>query len=104
MLKLRARAGVVTPAAAQFLRPETSRPAPTPTIASPPAPPTNSRREHTRSLTTTRCRFDVGRLARRELYLATKRDLAARDWKYVRQYADARSDVVAQIMSRAMPD
>ena len=40
--------------------------------------------------------------ADRELYLATKRDLAAKDWKYMQQYADSKSDVVAQIMARAM--
>ena len=42
--------------------------------------------------------------ADRELYLATKRDLAARDWKYMQQYADAKSDVVNQIIARAMAD
>ncbi len=42
--------------------------------------------------------------ADRELYLATKRDLAARDWKYMQQYADAKSDVVHQILARAMAD
>ena len=41
--------------------------------------------------------------ADRELYLATKRDLAGRDWKYMQQYADAKTEVVTQIMSRAMP-
>ena len=30
-----------------------------------------------------------------------KRELAARDWKYVQQYADAKTGVVAEIMSRA---
>jgi GrpB-like predicted nucleotidyltransferase (UPF0157 family) len=38
--------------------------------------------------------------ADRELYLRTKRELAARDWKYVQQYADAKTAVVAEIMSR----
>jgi GrpB-like predicted nucleotidyltransferase (UPF0157 family) len=42
--------------------------------------------------------------ADRELYLATKRELAARDWKYMQQYADAKTDVVDQIMARAMAD
>jgi GrpB-like predicted nucleotidyltransferase (UPF0157 family) len=42
--------------------------------------------------------------ADRELYLATKRDLAARDWKYMQQYADAKSGVVSQILARAMSD
>jgi GrpB-like predicted nucleotidyltransferase (UPF0157 family) len=39
--------------------------------------------------------------ADRELYAAAKRELAARDWKYVQQYADAKTDVVAGIISRA---
>jgi GrpB-like predicted nucleotidyltransferase (UPF0157 family) len=39
--------------------------------------------------------------ADRELYAAAKRELAARDWKYVQQYADAKTDVVAEIISRA---
>ena len=38
----------------------------------------------------------------RELYAATKRELAARKWKYVQQYADAKTGVVAEIMARAM--
>ncbi len=37
--------------------------------------------------------------ADRELYLATAH-LAARDWKYMQQYADAKSDVVNQICAR----
>ena len=41
--------------------------------------------------------------ADRELYAAAKRDLAARDWKYVQQYADAKTAVVDDIMSRAQP-
>jgi len=36
-----------------------------------------------------------------ELYLRTKRELAARDWKYVQQYADAKSAVVQEIIARA---
>jgi GrpB-like predicted nucleotidyltransferase (UPF0157 family) len=36
-----------------------------------------------------------------ELYLRTKRELAARDWKYVQQYADSKSAVVQEIMARA---
>jgi GrpB-like predicted nucleotidyltransferase (UPF0157 family) len=36
-----------------------------------------------------------------ELYLRTKRELAARDWKYVQQYADAKGAVVGEIMARA---
>ena len=38
----------------------------------------------------------------RLLYEQTKRDLAAREWKYVQHYADAKSDVVAAIMARAL--
>ena len=37
----------------------------------------------------------------RELYAATKRELAARDWKYGQQYADAKTAVVNEIMARA---
>ena len=40
----------------------------------------------------------------RQLYERTKRELAARDWKYVQHYADAKSDVVAEIMARALGD
>lgn len=40
--------------------------------------------------------------ADRALYLRTKRDLAARRWEYVQDYADAKSDVVGQIMHRAL--
>jgi len=39
--------------------------------------------------------------ADRELYAAAKRDLAAREWRYTQQYADAKSDVVREILSRA---
>jgi GrpB-like predicted nucleotidyltransferase (UPF0157 family) len=39
--------------------------------------------------------------ADRELYKAAKRDLAARDWKYVQQYADTKTAVVQEIMARA---
>ena len=39
----------------------------------------------------------------RELYERTKRELAARHWKYVQHYANAKSDVVAEIMTRAEP-
>ena len=38
----------------------------------------------------------------RLLYERTKRELAARDWKYVQHYADAKTDVVAAIMERAL--
>jgi GrpB-like predicted nucleotidyltransferase (UPF0157 family) len=39
--------------------------------------------------------------ADRELYAAAKRELAARDWKYVQQYADAKSAVIREILGRA---
>jgi GrpB-like predicted nucleotidyltransferase (UPF0157 family) len=39
----------------------------------------------------------------RELYLRTKRDLAARDWKFVQNYADAKSAVVQEILARSLP-
>jgi GrpB-like predicted nucleotidyltransferase (UPF0157 family) len=35
------------------------------------------------------------------LYERTKRELAARRWRYVQDYADAKSDVIADIMTRA---
>jgi GrpB-like predicted nucleotidyltransferase (UPF0157 family)/predicted enzyme related to lactoylglutathione lyase len=38
----------------------------------------------------------------RATYEQTKRDLAARTWDYVQDYADAKSDVVADVMSRAL--
>ena len=37
----------------------------------------------------------------RLLYEATKRDLAARTWKYIQNYADAKSAVVQEILARA---
>ena len=37
----------------------------------------------------------------RALYEATKRDLAARTWKYTQNYADAKSAVVQEILARA---
>ncbi len=40
--------------------------------------------------------------ADRALYERTKRELAARDWKYMQQYADAKTGVVAEIMTRAL--
>ncbi len=40
--------------------------------------------------------------ADRELYERTKRELAAREWKYTQHYADAKSKVVQQIMARAL--
>jgi GrpB-like predicted nucleotidyltransferase (UPF0157 family) len=40
-------------------------------------------------------------VADRELYATAKRELAARDWTYTQQYADAKTAVVRAIMSRA---
>jgi GrpB-like predicted nucleotidyltransferase (UPF0157 family) len=40
--------------------------------------------------------------ADRERYRLTKEELAARTWRYVQHYADAKSAVVAEIMGRAM--
>jgi GrpB-like predicted nucleotidyltransferase (UPF0157 family) len=37
----------------------------------------------------------------RSLYEATKRELAARTWKYTQNYADAKSEVVQEILARA---
>jgi GrpB-like predicted nucleotidyltransferase (UPF0157 family) len=37
----------------------------------------------------------------RELYARTKRELAAKEWKYVQNYADAKSEVIQQILARA---
>lgn len=39
--------------------------------------------------------------AERGLYERTKRDLAARDWKYVQHYADAKGEIVEAIIERA---
>ena len=38
----------------------------------------------------------------RERYAQSKRELAARDWKYMQQYADAKTGVVGEIMARAL--
>ena len=38
----------------------------------------------------------------RELYESAKRELAAREWKYVQNYADAKSAVVEEILARAL--
>jgi GrpB-like predicted nucleotidyltransferase (UPF0157 family) len=40
--------------------------------------------------------------ADRELYAAAKRELAATNWTYVQQYADAKTPVVTAIMARAL--
>jgi GrpB-like predicted nucleotidyltransferase (UPF0157 family) len=37
----------------------------------------------------------------RALYEGTKRELAAREWKYVQHYADAKTEVVEEIIARA---
>ncbi|GLZ36809.1 GrpB family protein [Actinokineospora sp. NBRC 105648] len=37
----------------------------------------------------------------RELYERTKRELASQDWKFVQNYADAKTAVVREIMARA---
>jgi len=39
--------------------------------------------------------------ADRELYTRTKRELGAREWKYVQNYADAKTAVVEEILARA---
>jgi GrpB-like predicted nucleotidyltransferase (UPF0157 family) len=38
----------------------------------------------------------------RDLYLAAKRELAQREWKYVQNYADAKSAVVRKILARSL--
>jgi GrpB-like predicted nucleotidyltransferase (UPF0157 family) len=40
----------------------------------------------------------------RRRYLEAKRELAARDWEFVQQYADAKSRVVEAIIARALAD
>src|SRR5262249_17047598 len=40
----------------------------------------------------------------RRLYEATKRDLAARRWTFVQDYADAKGEVVEAIIARALAD
>jgi GrpB-like predicted nucleotidyltransferase (UPF0157 family) len=40
----------------------------------------------------------------RRLYEATKRELAARDWVYVQDYADAKDEIVALVLARAMAE
>jgi len=37
----------------------------------------------------------------RDLYERTKRDLAAKTWKYVQNYADAKTAIVEEILARA---
>ena len=38
----------------------------------------------------------------RKLYERTKQELAARTWKYMQNYADAKSEVVGEILKRAL--
>ncbi len=40
----------------------------------------------------------------RELYQGTKRELAQREWRFLQDYADAKTQVVTEIMSRAMAE
>ena len=40
--------------------------------------------------------------ADRKLYERTKRELAAREWAHVQDYADAKTDVVEEIIARAL--
>jgi GrpB-like predicted nucleotidyltransferase (UPF0157 family) len=42
-------------------------------------------------------------LGDRELYARAKRELAQREWKYVQNYADAKTAVVEEILARARP-
>ena len=42
-----------------------------------------------------------GNTADRWLYEQTKRELARQDWKYVQNYADAKTAVVKEILARA---
>ena len=39
--------------------------------------------------------------AERSLYAEAKRELAGREWKYMQQYADAKTAVVEDILARA---
>jgi GrpB-like predicted nucleotidyltransferase (UPF0157 family) len=39
-----------------------------------------------------------------DLYLSTKHELAARTWRHVQHYANAKSEVVEQIIARALAD
>jgi GrpB-like predicted nucleotidyltransferase (UPF0157 family) len=40
----------------------------------------------------------------RDLYAAKKRELAKQEWKFVQNYADAKTGVVHQILARARAD
>jgi GrpB-like predicted nucleotidyltransferase (UPF0157 family) len=37
----------------------------------------------------------------RDLYARTKRELASREWTYIQQYADAKTQIVTEILQRA---
>ncbi len=39
-----------------------------------------------------------------DLYARTKLALAQREWEFVQYYADAKSDVIAEILARCQPD
>jgi GrpB-like predicted nucleotidyltransferase (UPF0157 family) len=39
--------------------------------------------------------------ADREFYALSKRGLASREWTYVQQYADAKTEVISSILNRA---
>ncbi|GAB3442456.1 GrpB family protein [Actinophytocola sediminis] len=38
----------------------------------------------------------------RDRYAATKRELASKEWKYVQDYADAKTEIVEEILARAL--
>lgn len=40
----------------------------------------------------------------RARYAATKRELATREWRYVQDYADAKSTIVEEILAKAQPE
>jgi len=45
-----------------------------------------------------------GNAADRELYARTKRTLAQEQWKYIQNYADAKTAVIEEIIARARAD
>lgn len=44
----------------------------------------------------------IGSTSVEELYAHTKRKLAKKKWKYVQNYADAKSEVILEIMEKAI--
>jgi len=38
----------------------------------------------------------------RDRYAATKRELSTRDWKYVQDYADAKTEIIEEILAKAL--